>query len=332
MGFGELGNKGRYAEFCGSTYVPIFSQPWWMDAVCGADGWDVWLCERGDEVVAAMPYYRTARSASNRITKAPLTQNNGIVFRHLDNSNELSRQKAEEKIIDEACGFVASLGLSVYEQQYHYSFTNWLPFSWNGYAALPRYTFVIEDTSDLDVVEARVSRGHRKNIRKGSRNASVAWDLDPGEFYREHEKIFAKQGLPCPFSEDLWLRLYAACRENDAGRILYAVTPEGRLASLMFLVWDAHSAYPLLGGSMPELQSLETYSMLTWESIKCAHEKSLSYDFEGSMIKRIAKSFREYGGEPKLYFRIRKVFDPAVVRAEAESQIERLGTDAVQGS
>jgi len=42
------------------------------------------------------------------------------------------------------------------------------------------------------------------------------------------------------------------------------------------------------------------------------------------MIKRISKSFREFGGDPKLYFRIRKVFDPEVVRTEAERQIARL--------
>lgn len=314
----------QFEEFCSAHPIPIFSQPWWLDAICGEDSWDVWLCKHGEEIVAAMPYYLEDREGLRYITKAPLTQNNGILFAHGANSTPISRQKAEEKIIDEACEFIASLGLDVYEQQYHHTFANWSPFYWNGYEAMPRYTYVIEDTSDLAKVEAEISRGHRKNIRKGSKNGTLQRGLDPMRFYSEHEKIFAKQGLPCPFSEELWMRLYRAVCDHDAGEVLYAETAEGDVASLMFLVWDDGAAYPLLGGSMPEFQNLETYSMLTWESIKIAHEKGLAYDFEGSMIKRIAKSFREYGGKPALYFRIRKVFNPEVIRMEAEQKIARL--------
>lgn len=317
-------NKERYSHFCEKANVPIFSQPWWMDAVCGSENWDVWLCCHGDDIVAAMPYYLENRDGLHYITKAPLTQNNGILFMHESNSTPLSRQKAEEKIADEACGFIAGLGLDVYEQQYHHSFSNWSPFYWNGYEALPRYTYVIEDTSDLEKVEAAFSRGHRKNIRKGSKNGIVCRGLDPLTFYAEHEKIFAKQGLPCPFSQELWLRLYEAVLEHEAGEVLYAKTEEGNIASLMLLVWDEGAAYPLLGGSMPEFQNLETYSMLTWESIKVAHGRGLAYDFEGSMIRRIAKSFREYGGTPKLYFRIRKVFNPDVIMLEAQRKVAQL--------
>lgn len=73
---------------------------------------------------------------------------------------------------------------------------------------------------------------------------------------------------------------------------------------------------------MPEYQNLETYNALIWNSIKFAHEKGLKYDFEGSVIKRISKSFREFGGDPKPYFRIRKVFNPEIVRQEAEDLIK----------
>lgn len=319
-----MSNKEEYSLFCERNNAPIFSQPWWMDAVCEPENWDVWLCQHGEEIVAAMPYYMEERNGLQYITKAPLTQNNGILFAHGSNSTPISRQKAEEKIIDEACEFIHSLGLDVYEQQYHHSFINWSPFYWHGYEAMPRYTYVIEDTADLEAVEAAISRGHRKNIRKGVRNGVVKRGLDPHVFYEEHEKIFAKQGLPCPFGKELWMRLFNGVVENGAGEILYAETQSEDIASLMLLVWDDSAAYPLLGGSMPEFQTLETYSMLTWESIKVAHEKGLAYDFEGSMIKRIAKSFREYGGTPKLYFRIRKVFNPDVILSEAQQKIARL--------
>ena len=42
------------------------------------------------------------------------------------------------------------------------------------------------------------------------------------------------------------------------------------------------------------------------------------------MIQRIAHSFRQFGGVPKPYYRIRKVFNPEIVRREAEEYILRI--------
>lgn len=317
-------NKQHYAKFCEKTYVPIFSQPWWLDAVCKPENWDVWLCKHGEEIVAAMPYYFEDRNGYRYITKALLTQNNGIVFAHAENSTRLSRQKAEEKIIDEACEFIASLNLDVYEQQFHHSFENWSTFYWNGYDAIPRYTYVLQDTSDLDQLWHSVSSKQRAIIKKGRRSIACIEDLDPEKFYDVHNKVFERQGLPCPFSKELWLRLWTATNQHGAGHALCARTDSGDIASFIFLVQDNNAMYQLLGGSTPDLQSLDTYDALIWHGIELAHDQQLAYDFEGSMIKRIAKSFREYGGEPKQYFRIRKIFNPEIVKSEAEQKILKL--------
>lgn len=316
--------KALYADFCSSTYVPIYSQSWWMDAVCGPDRWDVWLHESGGEVDAAMPYYLEEREHGLYITKAPLTQNNGIVFWYPPGQGAIARARFEEKVIREAMDHVDSLGLAVYEQQYQTSFTNWLPFSWLGCEALTRYTYVIEDTSDLDAVWAGVSSKQRAVIRKGCR--AVAKLAEPGakEFYRLHEGVFSRQGLPCPFSQELWERLSLAVALRGAGRTMCAIDADGEPASLIYLVWDDRRAYQLLGGGLPGKRSADTYAALMWRAIGVAHEKGLAYDFEGSMIERISKSFREFGGAPEPYFRIRKVYSPEVVRMEAEGKIERM--------
>ena len=45
-------NKERYCNFCNSGKdVPLFLQPWWMNAVCKAkDWWKVFLYEENDEI------------------------------------------------------------------------------------------------------------------------------------------------------------------------------------------------------------------------------------------------------------------------------------------
>lgn len=319
-----MSNKEKYSKFCESVYVPIYSKSWWLDAVCGEDNWDVWLFEGDAGILAAMPYYFELRGTYRYITKALLSQNNGIIFNYPSGIKEIAKQSFEEKVIEAACEYIASLNVDVYEQQYHYEFRNWLPFFWNRYTAITRYTYVIEGLGNIDNVWNDISSKYRNKIRKGQKNALFETSEDYVKFYEEHEKIFMKQDLPCPFSFSVWERLYKACAQNNAGELLLAKTEDGEIASVMFLVWDEQSAYQLLGGSMPDFRHLDTYDALIWYAINRTAHRGLKYDFEGSVIKRISKSFREFGGEPKPYFRIRKVFNPEIVRKEAEEQIKYL--------
>lgn len=317
-------DRERYDQFCENIYVPIYSRTWWMDAVCGPENWNIWLYGSGGAITAAMPYYAEIRGGYKYITKAPLTQNNGIIFKADKNTKPDKMARFQEHVIDAADDFIKSLGIDVYEQQYHYSFDNWLPFFWNGYTALTRYTYVISDTSDEDKMWGNISSSYRNMIRKGYKSAKICEGYDADEFWNLHKKVFEKQGLECPFSYDLWVRLYNACTAHGCGKILYAKDGNGNVLSILFLVWDEQSVYHLLGGSMPEYQHLQTYNMLTWEGIRTASRMGLRYDFEGSVIKRISKSMRQFGGKPMPYFRIRKVFNPDIVRAETESQIQAL--------
>lgn len=319
-----MNRKERFKKFCEATYVPIYSQPWWMDVVCGVENWDVWLYEKGNEILAAMPYYMEKKGPYSYITKALLTQNNGIIFKENKERKLCSQAEFEEKVIRAACEFIKELDIDVYEQQYMYSFRNWLPFYWEGYTAITRYTYVIENTQDLSCVWGNVSSNYRKKIRKGKKNGYIEIDVEKNEFYREHERIFTKQDLSCPFSQELWFDLYKECKAHGAGITMCARNEKEEIESLLFLVWDEKSVYQILGGNIPGYQKQDTYAYLIWKGIEFAAEKGVSYDFEGSVIPRISRSFREFGGEPKPYFRIRKVFNPEIIRQEAERVISIL--------
>lgn len=320
-------NKEKYKKFCEENYVPIYSKPWWMDAVCGADNWDVWLYENSGKIQAAMPYYKQIRGNYYYITKAPLTQNNGLIISYPDNQKLDRRQSFEEKIIDEAVKYIKELGVDVYEQQYMYTFKNFLPFFWNGFTMIPRVTYVIEDTSDMERVEKGFSSNYRKKIKKGRKNTVSFSEINPEVFYKEHEKIFLRQGLNCPFSYDFWMKLQKECIERGAGEMIAAKDEKGTVLSLIFVVRDEKSMYLLLGGEIPEHSSLQTYTALVHHSIQLASQRGLKFDFEGSVIKRINHAMREYGGTPKRYFRIRKVFNSEIIMEEAKQQISQLNNE-----
>ncbi|MDE6616429.1 MAG: hypothetical protein K2K35_07660, partial [Lachnospiraceae bacterium] len=182
-----MNNKEKYKHFCNSTYVPVYSKPWWMDAVCGKENWDVWLYEKGNDILAAMPYYLEQRGKYKYITKAPLTQNNGIIFNYPADGamKNIAKQKFEEEVIINACEFIHGLGLDVYEQQYQYNFTYYLPFFWSNYQTIPRVTYVIEDTTNIDKLWNNLSSKYRNNIKKGQKNTTVKHDMDKKHFYTE---------------------------------------------------------------------------------------------------------------------------------------------------
>lgn len=317
-------NKAQYQKFVDSTYVPIYSQPWWLDAICGEDNWDVWLYKKGENILAAMPYYMEQRGEYKYITKAPLTQNNGIIFKHDSNSKLQKKASLEEKVIDSVNEWLENKKIDVYEQQYVHTFDNWQPFFWNGFKCVLRYTYIIEDTKDINEVISNFSAKLRNDIKKGIKNTKSIEELDNDVFYTEHEKIFEKQGLKCPFSKELWNKLYGVCKEHNSGKTLCIRNFEDKISSLAYFVWDEKYVYLLMGGSIPELSSENTFSYLVQKGIELANEKGIGFDFEGSMIKRIAKAFRDYGGIPIPYYRIRKIFNPDIIRMETEQEIARM--------
>ena len=52
----------RYHDFCRTAPdVPVFAQPWYLDACAAGGTWDVVLAEDGGRVVAALPYFYKQR-------------------------------------------------------------------------------------------------------------------------------------------------------------------------------------------------------------------------------------------------------------------------------
>lgn len=315
-------NKEKYAMFCNqeNVYVPVFSKPWWLDAACGSENWDVYIVEKGGGYVAAMPYYMEERNGFKLITKAKNTQNNGILIAYPENQKYATRLEYEEKIINEVIEFIESLGIDKYEQQYHYSFQNWLPFFWNYYKEITRYTYVIEDTSDMDKVFAAYDSDVRKNLRKAQKIVHLCdREVKLDEFYKINKMSFERQGKEIPYSFEFVKNIYNAGKEHDAVKILAAEDAAGNIHSVAFLVWDDDSIYYLLNGTNPEYKSSQANCFLIHESIWLASRMGKKFDFEGSVIKPIEKAFRKYGGVRKSYFRIYKTFNEELKIIEGQN-------------
>lgn len=301
-------SKDEYRQLCRTEKdIPIFSKDWWLDAVCGDGNWDVILVKRGGQIVASMPFYKKRKLFFNIITMPPLSQHIGIWLKYPDNQKYEKKLSYEKEILTEIIERLPKFDL--FQQNFHYSLTNWLPFYWNGFKQTTRYTYVIEPLDDLEYIYSQFKSSVRNKILKASRIVTVELTDDVELFYRVNKMTFERQGLSTPYSLDLLKRQDAVLKKHKARTIFLAKDSAANIHSALYLIWDAKSAYVHLVGENPALRNSGAGSLLVWEALKyTSNQLGLqTFDFEGSMIEAIERVRRAFGAVQKPYFHISKV-------------------------
>ena len=291
--------------------APIFFQPWWLQAV-SPDNWGVTVVEKGEEVVAVLPYAYKVRLNRYLLIKMPLlTPYQGPWIKSSSRKLESKRLEEEKqlmiKLIDKLPQFAS------FDQWFHPFITNWLPFHWKEFQETTLYTYIIDDLTDLDRVFSNFSYSKRKNIKKAKNVVDVYQDLPCKEFYENLTMTLSKQGKRILYSYEFFRRFYNACIEHNAGKIFYAVDRNGNLHAAIFIVYDNKSAYYLISTIDPDFRNSGSVSLLVQEAIKFASTKNIKFDFCGSMIETIERSSREFGGKQVPFFEISKI-DSKIVK------------------
>ena len=302
-----MSNKDIYNAFCATEpTIPIFSRNWWLDAVCdGAGLWDVALVEKGDKVVATMPYYTEHKLGFTLLTQPHLTQTLGPWLRlsKVSYTKTLAEQKdLMQALIDQLPAF------DYFMQNWNYRNNNWLPFYWHGFNQTTRYTYVLPDLSDVGLIWSGFKANIRSDVRKAESRfkLKIRDDLGLDSFLRLNKLTFERQGKSLPYSEEFVHRLDTACEEHHCRKIWIAEDSEGRHHAGVYIVWDEDSAYYLMGGSDPELRNSGATSLCLWHAIRHASTVTLKFDFEGSMMEPVERFFRAFGAVQTPYISITK--------------------------
>jgi hypothetical protein len=310
-------NRQKYREFCKvKRSIPIFSKDWWLDATCGVDNWDVVLVEKGDLIIASLPYFirKTSfkfvpKSIKNifqisRICLPPLTQTMGVYIDYPPNQNATKRLSFEKDICNKLIEQLPRVDR--FSQNFDYNFTNWLPFYWKGFRQTTRYTYVIENLTNLDETFSYFSHAKRKNIKKAKKEVTVKFDLSAKDFYENHRLTLKKQNTTINYSFDTFNRIYDAVYSQGCGKTIYAEDDNKRIHAALFVVWSEESAYDLISTIDPDFRTIGAATLLIQEIIKYVAPKTKCFDFEGSMIEPVEQSFRQFGTVQKPYFAISK--------------------------
>lgn len=291
------------------TSLPLFHQPWWLDATCGPDNWDAAMVVKGEEMHAALPF-RVRRNRGFTILSQPfLTPYLGPWLKPTGakRSKDLSRQKdLMTALIDQLPRH------DHYVQNWRPEVTNWLPFHWKGFEQTTRYTYVLPNLSQQDALWSGFRENIKTDVRKAEGRSGIEMleDASVDAVFALNERSFKRQGKTAPYDGDYLRRLDEACRAHGCGRAFIARDAEGRSHAGAYLVWDTDSAYYLVGGGDPELRNSGATSLCVWTAIRFAATVTRQFNFEGSMIESIERFFRAFGAEQIPYFTVTRTPSP----------------------
>ena len=299
-------DKEKYKALCEiEESIPLFSQAWWLDSVCGDDYWDVCLVEKGDEIIASMPYLIKSRYGLKISTQPQLTQNLGPWIRK-SNAQYIKHLSNEKKILDAL--FSQLPKFAHFNQNWHYKYVNWLPLYWLGYSQTTKYTYVIDNLLSKSNILRDFQSSYRNKIKNSSKILYIKSGLDDDLFFEINKKTFERQNIKIPYTFDFYSNHSKAIRDNESGEIFYACDEHGNIHSALYLTWDSMSSYVHMVGEDPKYRSSGAGVLLIFHVIEYTKNKLKlnRFDFEGSMIESIEKVRRGCSGIQTPYFSISK--------------------------
>ena len=300
-------NKERYSEWVSAQeYVPIFLEPWWMDAVCAGKEWDVLLAEDAEgHILGAMPYLLRKRAWFKYIIMPQLTQIGGIwvtdsVTGDKWKTAEVCRQLKEQ---------LDALHVAYYYQQY-------LPGSLCvdamrglGFKTKERVTYRVEDLSDLDALIASFSKNKRRQLQKAlSLHADRTMEIEA--FCRFHAQCLRERRRELSYSREFLQVLERKARRAKQCEILSICNADGQPYAAAMLVWDKRNMYYLVPTYDIRYKDSGASALLVLEAMKSARAKQVHFDFEGSMDRGIARHYQQFGSKPVTYYSVEKYYKP----------------------
>lgn len=280
----------------------LFEEDWWLDAVAPGS-WGAVEVRDGGRVQARLTYGIGHVLGQVALRQPPLTQTLGPWY--LDTGSKSSNRLAREKdLAQELIRLLPPHGF--FSINFHRSVTNWLPYLWQGFRAVPRLTYVLDDLKDESVLWSGLRENIRSDVRKARKQVQVQTTDDVDQFLALHQMTFDRQRAVMPHSADTVRRVDAACAAKGARRIYLARDEQDRPHAALYIVFDDRCCYYLMGGGDPMLRKSGAGSLLIWQAILDAGSSSRVFDFEGSMAEPIERFFRSFGASQRPYLNLRR--------------------------
>lgn len=298
----------------------LFQEDWWLDAVAPG-AWSVATVGHGSDLQARLPYVLTRRPLFSSIRQPHLTQTLGPWYRDVG-GGPISALGREHQL---AAELVAQLPrCDFFSMNFHHRITNWLPYTWQEFEAVPKVTYVLEKMGAKEDLWEGLAPNIRREIRKAEKRVEVVRSDDVDVLIDMNRRTYFRQQLDIPYTPETMRRVDTACAARNARQLYVARDEKQRIHAAIYTVFDDRSAYYLVGGADPGLRTSGAQSLLMWNAMLDASRTSAEFNFEGSVIPGIERFVRAFGGEQKTYMNMRRANWKGTLALRARNTLQRL--------
>lgn len=291
----------------GRSYA-LYYAGWWLRAAAGAMLRLVGCRREADGAVVAVSAFVDRH---RRTLTPPYCQHTALLI-VADGLSQHDRQELQQTLAEELKrrGHYIALALAP-------EYPDALGFHWVGYELRTRYNYLWEiggrSVADL---KASMSRSLRRNLSAAQRAGFIFQGQVSPEVALD---LFARSASYKSFSGqwDALRRLINEGQRRNAIRLVGLTSPDGEaLAIVALIVLHDGIAYLMAEGTDRALaQRYQLKPLLLCQYLEHTNDQPRAIDFEGSMIRPIAKIYQGLGATPQTYLSLTHghAYHPAVV-------------------
>lgn len=286
-------SRSEYDRLTTSLPLPLYMQSAWLESVATPSAIDYYVVYRSDSPVAVFPIYQPLKGVW--ITP-PNCQTTGIRF--FPETDFFDRRKAIALLADRMASVsFARVATDIVEGDL-------LPFYWKGFSLGVRYNYEMPIPRDAMAIYSSVSAEDiRQKIKKTERHP---FTVRTGALSEEGAKILACHYRTKGIASHFLSSLLKAGKEQGFWVELVA---DASVVAVSFLCTACRRTYFL--ASAVDFKALKSYpflyiALLYYTLLEAAKTDATIFDFEGSMLPQIERTFRHMGARPVPYFTIAK--------------------------
>jgi len=300
-----MDNKIAYHHFLKNHNLPIFFQDWWLDATAGSGNWEVLLNFDKNEAITAIWAFSISKRWGNKIITNPiLTPFLGVWLNYPKDISVAKKVDFEEHELEK---LISKLPKVAFIQcGFDVKFTNWQPFYWAGFEQTTYYSYIFEETNDLNNIQKNFKSNLRNHIQKAFKELEIVESEDVQTLFNLVNSTFQRQNKSNPISFEMLNTIYTEANKRQSSKIFFAKNADNQIVGGTLYVYDQQTVYNLISGISKDNIHSGAISLLLWKGIQHANEQHLAFNFEGSMIKNVNQIYSSFGAKQVPYFLIRK--------------------------
>jgi len=281
----------------------IYKQREWLDSLGNAVD-IIEVLNNNNELIGSFVIQESSIKRFKAL-HTPIFQSNIALDFLVGSDKTTSKISNEKKLFEALVNFINESKAKIVDVSFPYEFADMQAFQWAGFDVKPKYTYTIDLNLSEEELLSNLDSSTRSNLKKAQKDLTCIADYNASESLRICDLTFSRQDKS--YHRDILKGILE--KPNLAeNRKSYFVSDGKKNIAVVEIVYDAHSAYYLIGGYDSNSKHRGANTLAMWNAILDVKKQGVKlFDFQGSMIPKVEKFVRGFGGEKRTYFSVQKM-------------------------